>query len=327
MKIVLSSGDPAGVGPDIVLSAAKYKGVAEITILGDYETLAQRAQQIGYDPQLITQLSIVHIPVSTPVKAGLADPKNATHVLRQLDHAIQGCLSGDFDALVTAPVSKSTLCDGGINFSGHTEYLAQACNAQTVMLFVTPSLRVALATTHLPLREVAPAITSQRITTVATTVAQGLNHYFGITHPRIGVCGLNPHAGENQVLGDEEHRIIRPAIKQLQKSGLRIEGPLPADTAFIPQMLKRYDVWIGMYHDQVLPLIKHLAFDTAVNTTLGLPFPRTSVDHGTAFELAGSGQAKADNLLSALALAERMVLSKRKQKNHATPPIRTALLN
>lgn len=311
MKIAVTTGDPAGVGPDIVLSLARYRGDAELCVLGDREVLAQRAQQLGEDvagaKRLVERLNVMHIPVDAPVRAGAPDPRNAAHVLRQLDAAADGCARGEFDAVATAPVAKDVVCAAGVQFVGHTDYFGERCGAQAVMLFVADDLRVALLTAHLPLREVADAVSVERTTTTARTLDAALRKFFGVASPRITVCGLNPHAGENGALGDEERTVLAPAVAQLRESGMDVRGPVPADTAFIPAKLGDSDAYIGMYHDQVLPLIKHLAFDSAVNVTLGLPFVRTSVDHGTAFELAGGGRADSANMHAAVGLAESLV--------------------
>lgn len=308
MKIALTTGEPAGIGPDIALTVANYEGNAEITLFGDTGTLAARAEELGC-VNALSDLHIHHIPIAEPVRAGEPDPQNARYVLQQLDEAIDRCRQRDFDALVTAPINKAVICSGGFRFHGHTEYLGRACRVHPVMLFIADDMRIALLTTHLPLRNVADAVTSERLLETVRTVARDMRAYFGIRHPRIGVCGLNPHAGENGFLGREEVDIMRPVLSDLRNQGVAVSDPIPADTAFINSRLKEYDVFIGIYHDQVLPLIKHRCFDSAVNVTLGLPFPRTSVDHGSAFELAGSGRASAANLHTALRRAEQLALT------------------
>lgn len=311
-KIAITCGDPAGVGPDIALSLARYSGRAELHVFGDRETLAQRAAQLGKSESDVDALRVTHIPTDAPVRAGIADAANAAHVLRQLDAAFDACMDGSFDALVTAPVSKRVLSEGKQAFVGHTDYFGERCGAHPVMLFVAGDLRIALLTTHLPLRAVADAITATRLSATARILTHDLQRFFGIERPRITVCGLNPHAGEGGQLGDEEATVLAPTIDRLRDAGIRIRGPVSADTAFVPRELENSDVFIGMFHDQVLPLVKHIAFDTAVNVTLGLPFARTSVDHGTAFDIAGSGRADATNLHAAVALAERMVADARR---------------
>jgi 4-hydroxythreonine-4-phosphate dehydrogenase len=237
------------------------------------------------------------------VTAGRLDPANGAHVLALLDAAVEGCLAGTFDALVTAPVQKSVINDAGIPFTGHTEYLAARTGAEVVMMLVGGGLRVALATTHLALADVARAITAGGLERTLRTVADGLVHRFGIARPRILVAGLNPHAGEAGYLGREEIEVIAPVIGKLAREGLRIRGPLPADTLFTPRSLREADCVVAMYHDQGLPVLKHAAFGRGVNVTLGLPFVRTSVDHGTALDLAGTGNADSSSLFEAVELA------------------------
>lgn len=250
---------------------------------------------------------MLHQGLGVPVVPGRPDPANSSYVLRLIDRAVDGALAGEFDALVTAPVAKGVINDAGITFSGHTEYLQQRTKAaRAVMLLTTGQLRVALATTHLPLNAVAAAITIESLTEVATILAAELHSRFGISAPRIAVCGLNPHAGEGGHLGDEELRVIRPAVQRLQRAGIRASGPLPADTVFVPRVLAGFDAVLAMYHDQGLPVIKHAGFEDAVNVTLGLPIIRTSPDHGTAFDLAGSGRADPRSLIAAVELASRL---------------------
>jgi 4-hydroxythreonine-4-phosphate dehydrogenase len=232
------------------------------------------------------------------------DKANARYVLNLLDRATDGATAGEFAAIVTAPVHKGIINDSGVPFTGHTEYLAARTHAHLpVMMLASQAMRVALATTHLPLKDVSAAITLESLTEVLTILHHDLVKWWGIEEPRIAVCGLNPHAGESGHLGDEEIRIIGPAIERLAKRGMRISGPVPADTAFVPRILANFDAVVAMYHDQGLPVIKHAGFDTAVNITLGLPILRTSVDHGTALDLAGTGRADASSLASAIALA------------------------
>lgn len=312
MKIAVTTGDPAGVGPDIALTLARYGGAAGLCLLGDRDVLAQRARMLGEDADIVNALNITHLPVARSVRAGEPDPRNAAHVLRQLDAAMDGCASGEFDAVATAPVAKKIICASGAKFLGHTGYFGERCGVRPVMLFVADTLRVALLTAHLPLREVADAVNGGALIETTQIVARDLRRFFGVDKPRITVCGVNPHAGEDGLLGDEERREIAPAIERLRADhGLDVRGPAPADTAFLPDNIADNDAFIAMYHDQVLPLIKHLAFRTAVNVTVGLPFVRTSVDHGTAFELAGTGRANAENMHAAVALAEAMAVSAR----------------
>ena len=311
-RLALTSGEPAGIGPDLCLQAAlALRDIApgcEITCLADQSMLAARARQLGLPwPIAEPRFHVEHLPVAQAVTAGRLDPRNAGHVLALLDRALAGCRSGEFAAMVTAPVQKSVINDAGIAFTGHTEYLAAACNVpRPVMLLAAGTLRVALATTHLPLREVADAITATALDEILDILQQDLGARFGLTRPRIGVCGLNPHAGESGHLGSEEQLVIGPAIERARARGIEASGPWPADTIFTPRQLAQFDVVLAMFHDQGLPVLKHAGFGTAVNVTLGLPVIRTSVDHGTALDLAGSGRADSGSLLAAVALAASM---------------------
>jgi 4-hydroxythreonine-4-phosphate dehydrogenase len=257
------------------------------------------------------RLKIVHVPLAVPSSAGHPDVRNARYVLKLLDLAIDGALTGEFAALVTAPVQKSLINDAGIPFSGHTEYLAaRVGGGPPVMLLTSGTLRVALATTHLPLRAVSDALSVESLCSTVATLAHALSRWWGISAPRIAVCGLNPHAGEGGHLGDEEIRIIAPAIERMRADGIRVEGPMPADTAFVPRVLARFDAVLAMYHDQGLPVIKHAGFERTVNVTLGLPLLRTSPDHGTALNLAGSGKADVGSLAAAVQLASRLAVQR-----------------
>jgi 4-hydroxythreonine-4-phosphate dehydrogenase len=248
-----------------------------------------------------------HQSLAAPCVSGKLDARNAAQVLGLIDSAADACLRGEFAAMVTAPVQKSVINDAGTAFSGHTEYLAARLGAPLpVMMLVAGTLRVALATTHLPLRAVSDAISEAGLVKLLGILHRDLQSQFGIVKPRIAVCGLNPHAGENGYLGDEEQRVIIPALIQLRAQGLEVLGPLPADTLFVPRHLQGIDAVLAMYHDQGLPVLKHAGFGEAVNVTLGLPIIRTSVDHGTALDLAGSGKADADSLLAAIALAQTL---------------------
>jgi 4-hydroxythreonine-4-phosphate dehydrogenase len=311
-RLVLTSGEPAGIGPDICLQAAlQLRDAApacEIVCLGDKSLLAARAGQLGLSfPPANANFRIEHIPLAIPATAGELDPRNARYVLGLLDRALQGCRDGEFAAMVTAPVQKSVINEAGIAFTGHTEYLAAACGAASpVMLLVAGTLRVALATTHLPLHAVGRAITPGLLDDVLAILQQDLVARFGLPRPRIGVCGLNPHAGEAGHLGREEIQVIAPAIERARARGIDASGPWPADTIFTPRQLQHFDVVLAMFHDQGLPVLKHAGFGEAVNVTLGLPIIRTSVDHGTALDLAGTGQADAGSLLAALQLAGQL---------------------
>ncbi len=319
-RIALTSGEPAGVGPELCLALARQPLQHELVCLADRDLLAERARQLGwpvelrdYDPQARRSrepgtLTVLHQPLGVPSHPGRLDTRNARYVLAMLDRAIAGAVSHEFAAMVTAPVHKGVINDAGVSFTGHTEYLAQHTGASLpVMLLAAPGMRVALATTHLPLRDVSAAISIDSLLAVATVLDADLRKWWGIPSPRIAVCGLNPHAGEGGYLGDEEIKVIGPAIGQMRERGIQATGPLPADTAFIPRMLADCDAVLAMYHDQGLPVIKHAGFDRAVNITLGLPILRTSVDHGTALDLAGTGRADAGSLAAALELASQII--------------------
>jgi 4-hydroxythreonine-4-phosphate dehydrogenase len=305
-RIVLTSGEPAGIGPELCAQLmATSLPDCELTCLGDRELLKNRAQGLPLPP-------IEHYPLAVPAKAGELDVRNAAYVLKLLDVAIDGVLKGRFDALVTAPVQKNIIAESGVPFSGHTEYLAENTgSSRPVMMLVADDLRVALATTHLPLRQVADAIGHDMLLEILAIMDHDLRHFFGIAQPRIGVLGLNPHAGEGGLLGDEEQKIIQPAIRTARLRGIAVEGPVPADTAFIPRERMKYDALLSMYHDQGLPVLKALGFDHAVNITLGLPIIRTSVDHGTALSLAGTLRAEVGSLHAALQLAVTLATLRR----------------
>ena len=287
--------------------------------LGDRDLLAQRARTLGLRIELQDyvagaevaraggSLSLLHQPLATPSVPGRLEPANAAAVLALIDRAVDGCVGGEFCAMVTAPVQKSLIIEAGFSFSGHTEYIAARTGAALpVMMLVAANLRVALATTHLPLRAVSDALNTPGLLQLLQILSHDLRRYWDIARARFAVCGLNPHAGEGGHLGDEEQRIIGPAIAQARALGLDVDGPLPADTLFVPRHLAGYDVVLAMYHDQGLPVLKHAGFGQAVNVTLGLPIVRTSVDHGTALDLAGSGRADAGSLLAAIELAAAM---------------------
>ncbi len=318
-RIALTSGEPAGIGPDLCLALAQESLPCELVCLADRELLAARARLLGssvelaaYDPAAAPasrpgRLTVLHCPLAVPARPGRLEVRNARAVLGMLDRAADGCLSGEFAAMVTAPVQKSVIIEAGTDFSGHTEHLAARTGApRPVMMLVAGTLRVALATTHLPLRAVSGAITQGLLLEVLTILHRDLRARFGLAAPRIAVCGLTPHAGESGHLGDEELRIIGPALERARAAGIDASGPMPADTAFVPRLLAGYAAVLAMYHDQGLPVIKHASFDTAVNVTLGLPIVRTSVDHGTALDLAGSGRADAGSLRAAVRLATEL---------------------
>jgi 4-hydroxythreonine-4-phosphate dehydrogenase len=318
--LALTSGEPAGIGPELCLAAARTQLPVELVCLADRTLLAERAAQLGwpitlrdYDPNTRqpgqpNTLTVLHTPLAAPSKAGQLDKRNARYVLDLLDRAIKGTVSGEFAAIVTAPVHKGVINEGGIPFTGHTEYLAEHTGgALPVMMLAAPGMRVALATTHLPLKDVSAAITMDSLLKTATIINDDLRKWWGITSPRIAVCGLNPHAGEGGYLGREEIDVIAPAIKLMRERGIQATGPLPADTAFVPQVLDQCDAVLAMYHDQGLPVIKHAGFERAVNITLGIPILRTSVDHGTALDLAGTGRADPRSLMAAIELASQII--------------------
>ncbi len=309
-NIVITSGEPAGIGPDIIAAVETSRFDARLVVIGDLQMLARRARKLGseidyieYDrrPRRDGRIEVIDLPLAGPCEPGRLDTVNAAAVLEMLEHACRACLDGQFDAMVTAPVSKEIINRAGTKFSGHTEYLASLCGTpKPVMLLLAGKLRVALATTHLPLREVADAINQQAIMEIVEILDRDLRQRFAIESPHIKVCGLNPHAGENGYLGREEIDVIIPALEKLGDRGIRLSGPYPADTLFTKTNLADADAVLAMYHDQGLPVLKHVGFHNAVNTTLGLPIIRTSVDHGTALDLAGGNRARPDSLFAAI---------------------------
>jgi len=315
--IAISSGEPAGIGPDICIALASKPRKERFVVLGDADMLAARARQLRSKvsirtlqapeealPHMQGELQVIEHHVNVPVRAGRLDHENSSYVLDLIGDGGHGCLDGRYAALVTAPVQKSIIADAGANFTGHTEFLAQLCGvAQPVMLLTRDALRVALVTTHLPLREVPAAISAARISDVANVLHRELQRHFGIDKPRILVLGLNPHAGEGGHLGTEERDIIEPCLADLRNNGIDVTGPHPADTAFTEHALAGFDAVLAMYHDQGLTPIKAGGFGRIVNVTLGLPIIRTSVDHGTALALAGTGSADPTSLECALELA------------------------
>ncbi len=315
--LVVTSGEPAGIGPDVCLALAQWSGPLRPVVLGDRDLLRQRAAAMGLAVPLVDYrpegtgeagLAVLHQPLAAPVEAGVLNRDNAAYVLALLDRAHAGVTSGEFAAMVTAPVHKGVINDAGVAFSGHTEYLAAKSGvAQVVMMLSGGGMRVALATTHLPLAQVASAVNADLLQQVLRIVHHDLQAKFGVRQPRILVAGLNPHAGEQGHLGREEIDIIIPVIRALQAEGLAVSGPYPADTLFQPFLLQQADAVLAMYHDQGLPVLKYASFGHGVNITLGLPFIRTSVDHGTALDLAGSGRADAGSLLAAVQCAGEMV--------------------
>lgn len=310
--IAITPGELAGVGPDLCLQLIQMRNDCTLVLIADPEALNARARKLGLSfayrewPSQQAELNRVYVlPITAdrPVTPGKLDSGNARYVTQTLNRAVEGCLRGEFGALVTGPVHKGVLNDAGIAFTGHTEFIGERCGVEPVMMLVCPGLRVALATTHLPLADVARNITPARLHMVLTILHRELRNKFRIADPRITVCGLNPHAGESGHLGREEIDVIVPVVDELVRAGMVIRGPLPADTAFLPEELATTDAVLAMYHDQGLPVLKHYDFRHAVNVTLGLPFVRTSVDHGTALELAGTGRADPTSLHAALKLA------------------------
>lgn len=315
--IAVTSGEPAGIGPDICLTLAARRFAARIVVLADRNLLVDRARQLGLNlvfsdyqceaPADPGVLEVLHVPLAAPAQAGHLDPANARYVLALIDRALAGCLTGEFAALVTAPVHKGIVNDAGIPFTGHTEYLAEHTGTErVVMMLAGAGLRVALATTHLALKDVPAAITRGDLETTIRILHKDLVAKFGIAKPRILVAGLNPHAGEGGHMGREEIEVIAPVIDKLRSEGMDLVGPLPADTLFTRRVLEGSDAQLAMYHDQGLTVLKFAAFEEGVNITLGLPIVRTSVDHGTALDLAGSGRADPHSLFAAIDTAITM---------------------
>ena len=320
-RIAVTSGEPAGIGPELCLRLAHHEGVLQPVILGDRSLLAERAAALGIDvvlrdfdpenPVDPSRLDVLHLPLAAPSVARRLDPDNAPYVLALLDRALAGCRSGEFSAMVTAPVHKGVINDAGIPFSGHTEYLAERTGTRrVVMMLAGGGLRVALVTTHLPLKDVPAAVTRTAVDQTLRILHREMGQKYGIPRPRILVAGLNPHAGEGGYLGREEIEVITPVLDHLRSElGMTLLGPLPADTMFSPPVLARGDCVLAMYHDQGLTALKYASFGHGINVTLGLPIMRTSVDHGTALELAGSGQADPGSLFvaieQAITMAER----------------------
>ena len=320
--IAVTVGEPAGIGPDLCVRLAEKTWPARLVLIGDIELLRERARRIGAGVQFVPYslggaggaitFEVAHFPLAVPATPGRLDPANAKAVIATLEAAVTGCTSREFAAMVTAPVQKSVINYAGIPFTGHTEFLAQRTGAERVVMLLVGGprermLRVALATTHLPLSAVPAAIKQPDLEELLRIVAADLGRKFGIAQPRIAVCGLNPHAGEGGFLGREEIEVIAPAIKTVQAEGLDVIGPVPADTAFVPRLLEELDCVVAMYHDQGLPVLKHASFGHGVNVTLGLPILRTSVDHGTALDLAEDPdkvrQADPGSLFAAVELA------------------------
>lgn len=319
-RIALTPGEPAGIGPDLCVQLAQTQYHCQLVAIADPDLLQQRARQLnlaieielfdGRKPATISpagQLTVMPVELAKPAVCGQLDPANSPYVLQSIRLATQGCQTGMFAAMVTAPVHKGVINDAGMPFSGHTEFIAEITGGLPVMMLATPGLRVALATTHLPLSQVSAAITQESLSVIIRVLDSDLRHRFSIPRPKILICGLNPHAGENGHLGREEIDVIEPVICQLRQEGLDLQGPLPADTLFTPKYLESADAVLAMYHDQGLPVLKYKGFGQAVNITLGLPVIRTSVDHGTALDLAGTGLASLGSLQFALQTALAML--------------------
>jgi len=320
MRLALTPGEPAGIGPDLCVQLAQQDLACQLVVIANPLLLMERANQLGlpltiqaFDcnqpatPQQAGQLTVLATELNEPVEAGKLNRANSRYVLKTISKAVKGCIDGLFDGMVTGPVHKGIINDAGFVFTGHTEYIAEITGGQPVMMLATPGLRVALVTTHLPLSEVSAAVTHTKLRNVLRILDQDLRQRFNIENPRILVCGLNPHAGENGHLGREEIEIIEPVLENLRGLGLNLVGPLPADTLFTPKYLDSADAVLAMYHDQGLPVLKHKGFGQAVNITLGLPIVRTSVDHGTALDLAGTGNANLGSLEYAIQTALTMI--------------------
>ena len=319
-RLLITPGEAAGIGPDITLKIAQQNFNAEIFVIADPDLLTQRAQLLGLDVQInivnklnsdlhmhqAGKLNVLPVELATSSTPGILDKLNSRYVLDCLNMAAQYCINGEASAMVTGPVHKGIINESGIPFTGHTEFLADLSNSKPVMMLATESLRVALATTHLPLSQVSQAITTDSLIYIISTLNEFLLRQCNIPHPRILVCGLNPHAGEDGHLGMEEIEVIEPAVQHCKQKGMNISDPTPADTAFTATSLKQADAVLAMYHDQGLPVLKHTGFGKAVNVTLGLPFIRTSVDHGTALDLAGSGKANINSMLTAINMASTL---------------------
>lgn len=326
-RLAITSGEPCGIGPDLIIQLAQTSFPAELIVIADKKMMQQRSEQLGIAVSFIDyssgnpksannagEIKIIDTPCAAPVTAGVLNKDNAPYVLETLTIATKGCLSNEFDAMVTPPLHKGIINESGVAFTGHTEFLAELTQAELpVMMLAADSLRVALATTHLPLKDVSAAITKESLTQVISILNHDLIHKFGISNPHILICGLNPHAGEDGHLGMEEIDTIEPVINALKDQGMNLSGPLPADTLFTPKYLDTADAVLAMFHDQGLPVLKHVGFGHAINITLGLPIIRTSVDHGTAIDLAGTGKASSGSMVAAINAA--ITLSNKKTNN------------
>ncbi|WP_417880132.1 4-hydroxythreonine-4-phosphate dehydrogenase PdxA [Vibrio sp.] len=329
-RLVITAGEPAGIGPDLVLALSQYDWPHQLVICADKQMLIERAEQLGVEVELLDydstlpaqvqkkgQLYVEHIAVSQPVVSGQLNEANGHYVLQTLERACQGSMTGEFDAIVTGPVHKGVINRAGVAFSGHTEFFAERSNTPlVVMMLATEGLRVALVTTHIPLAYVSQEVTSERLESIIRILHTDLVNKFGIEQPSIYVCGLNPHAGEDGCLGHEEIETITPTLEKMRlQDGMNLVGPLPADTIFNQKYLEKADTVLAMYHDQGLPVLKYKGFGNSVNITLGLPFIRTSVDHGTALDLAGTGNADIGSFLTAITHALQLVESSKQPES------------
>ena len=331
-RLAVTAGEPGGIGPELLIRLAGTSLPANLVAITDRVLLQRAASRCSASIMLIDDdgsdaterqpgtLRVRHTPLAVMENPGQPDPRNAGHVLDTLAEAADGCMAGRYAAVVTAPLQKASINDAGIRFSGHTEFFAERAHADVVMMLASPDLRVALATTHLPLAAVSAAITPASLTRTLRIVHAELQSKFGLAEPRIAVLGLNPHAGEGGHLGHEEIDTLIPVMNALRGEGLLLIGPLPADTAFVPAQRQHYDAVVAMYHDQALPVLKSEAFDRTVNLTLGLPFIRTSVDHGTALDLAGTGKADPASLIAATKMALELVA---RSATRPSSPLRT----
>ncbi|NKB62246.1 MAG: 4-hydroxythreonine-4-phosphate dehydrogenase PdxA [Gammaproteobacteria bacterium] len=325
-KLLITVGEPSGIGPDIVLKLfySSTKLSSNTVAIGDIDLLRQRGDQLGIALDIVEYdgaaskpgtLPVIHLPLTTSCSPGILNQANSSSVIGSINLAVDLCLSREFQAMVTAPVHKAIINASGIPFTGHTEWISDRCGAELpVMMLASNNMKVCLATTHLPLKEVSNAITKERLASIINIMHRDIASLYGIPSPTIGVCGLNPHAGEGGHLGSEEIDTIEPIVEELRERGINLIGPLPADTAFTNKYLKSMDAILAMYHDQGLPVIKHSDFGDVVNVTLGIPIIRTSVDHGTALDIAGTGTASSTSLASAVHLARKFAINQNRDQ-------------
>lgn len=323
IPLALTPGEPAGIGPELVALLTQREFSARIVVIADRNLLAERARQIGttcdlppWEPTSNAPYSVLHVPLCTPSVPGRLDPRNSRYVLETIERAIDGCLGNTFGAMITGPVHKGAINEAGIAFTGHTEMLAARCRTpRVVMMLAGGGLRVALATTHLALKDVPTELTPSSLEETLRILVADLKRHWGISQPRIAVAGLNPHAGESGYLGREEIEVIAPVIERLRAEGMALDGPVPADTLFTPSRLAHADAVLSMYHDQGLPVLKYASFGHGINVTLGLPIIRTSVDHGTALDLAGTGKADVSSLVEAVEAAAMMASNEARSRH------------